>query len=1224
MKKKKLFKKGTAYLLSSAMVLTGVGSISDLGGVTVASAAGLTMPTPVLSLDFDGTTTNSTYEENNISYTLTDSEITADPDDASNKVFYNKSATDTGFMQSAQGTFANTSFSDGVSVHMKVRPNTQASDWNFLFGLGFNNAGWQVFDGTIGFIAREWTTDHFGDYFPGGNWQPGNTLGGSDEVNAYDYFMQADNCNKWYDLTYVYGTDGNFCIYVDGILTVKYTAKAGYDAVFGSIGENNNATFSLGGNVFTGTSTDETDLKRCDAYYDNVEVYNKTLTQEQVYYLATGEAVSTDKSALDAAIADVETLRTELYTTESAADFNEKLEAAKLVKNNASAEQTEIDAAVEALKAAKEALVLKSVDLTTGLVLDSDMTSATSVIDKTGKKVTAGGYVIEPLGTSSIGDGYIQSSESGVAQGAGIAVDKAVLDGASIDKGLTFNIKWKFSTAPASDWWDLFSIVDVNDAYLMRNTVGFVTWTEKGNVFPDADCKNGFAWNSCMSYETNVVKNLTVTIDNTSFRMYVDGVLACEKTDMTQYDFDKVFANMEKIYIGYAVNELDGDLQGQLNGLQVYHRALNAAEVDKLAATGTGVSFKLSNELVSVAEGAEQTIGINTGANPADTEIKSAVSADTEVATVKVDAGSMVITGVKAGETTVIANTSYGQSAVCKVTVTDEASIEDNTVYKVSISDAAKESVKSKNVKDVALSASEAKNKDVVSLVITPEEGYLIKSASVATEGSTCTIGKLEPGTNSTAVIKLSGFTADTIINSITVETEKADVTEKTETDKNVGGASLGGTDFTDKEVTNAITTAITNKESIDTILDESGNEVSDDKIDEAIKEIENAVSGDGSNSSAVTVSLVVNEEKNLDASMKETADKLLETDVKKQAEAAVAGTEIKDLKIAMPLDISFYATVSIKSDANDKNIKIKLKDTGNKKMTIMMTVPSSVVKEADDITRLFYVIHFHGEEQEIIPCKYDKTGNTITFESNKFSPFVLCYVDTAKKVSGGGLATYPITNTTTPAPTATAAPTATPTATVTPTTTPSGETTATPTSSPVSEPTAAPTATATPDGTGNAGNDKEPEDDSSLKVGDRVTVNNLKYEVTSTDDTKTVVFTGVKNSRAKVVIPATVKISGDTYKVKGITKNALKGDKKLEELTIGKNVKLIGANALNNCKNLKKIVIKTKKLTSEKVDKNAFKGVGANVTIKLPKGKVKSYKKLIKTKGADKKVKFK
>ena len=126
-----------------------------------------------------------------------------------------------------------------------------------------------------------------------------------------------------------------------------------------------------------------------------------------------------------------------------------------------------------------------------------------------------------------------------------------------------------------------------------------------------------------------------------------------------------------------------------------------------------------------------------------------------------------------------------------------------------------------------------------------------------------------------------------------------------------------------------------------------------------------------------------------------------------------------------------------------------------------------------------------------------------------------------------------------------------------------------------------------------------------------------LTYQVTGKS---TVCF--IKHSNncvTSVVIPATVKANGKTYKVTRIADNALKNCKKLKTLTIGKNVSRIGKNAFYKCKKLKTLTIKTTKLSSSKVGKNAFKGVPKKVKLKLPSKKAKAYKKLLKNRGLGK-----
>jgi len=106
--------------------------------------------------------------------------------------------------------------------------------------------------------------------------------------------------------------------------------------------------------------------------------------------------------------------------------------------------------------------------------------------------------------------------------------------------------------------------------------------------------------------------------------------------------------------------------------------------------------------------------------------------------------------------------------------------------------------------------------------------------------------------------------------------------------------------------------------------------------------------------------------------------------------------------------------------------------------------------------------------------------------------------------------------------------------------------------------------------------------------------------------------------------IPSSVKVYGKTYKVTLIADNALKGRTGLKKLGIGANIEHIGKGAFDGCKNLKKIIIKSKKLTLEKTDNDAFKGINSKAVIKVPKGKADYYKKIVYSKGAGKSVKVK
>lgn len=132
----------------------------------------------------------------------------------------------------------------------------------------------------------------------------------------------------------------------------------------------------------------------------------------------------------------------------------------------------------------------------------------------------------------------------------------------------------------------------------------------------------------------------------------------------------------------------------------------------------------------------------------------------------------------------------------------------------------------------------------------------------------------------------------------------------------------------------------------------------------------------------------------------------------------------------------------------------------------------------------------------------------------------------------------------------------------------------------------------------------------------------NNTYKVTkSASKNGTVEFAKVSKPTSNITIPDTVSVNGVTYKVTSISKNAFKNNKKLMKVTIGKNINKINTNTFYGCKNLKTITIKSTNLKS--VGKNAFKGINAKAKIKVPKSKLKSYKKLFSKKGQKSTVKI-
>ncbi len=190
--------------------------------------------------------------------------------------------------------------------------------------------------------------------------------------------------------------------------------------------------------------------------------------------------------------------------------------------------------------------------------------------------------------------------------------------------------------------------------------------------------------------------------------------------------------------------------------------------------------------------------------------------------------------------------------------------------------------------------------------------------------------------------------------------------------------------------------------------------------------------------------------------------------------------------------------------------------------------------------------------------------------------------------------------------------------------------------------------------------------------LNEEITEGDFIYKVTnpSTDGTGTVTVIGVANKTAAVIIPATVELKLDTYKINRIGTKAFYGNKTITSLSIGSNVVIIDSYAFYGCSNLVKVSggkalksigtkafaycskLKSFSITSSvlnKIGSYAFQkdkklktvyikyttkltksGVkkslkGSSVkTVKVKKSKVKKYKKYFKKKNCGRKVKVK
>lgn len=185
----------------------------------------------------------------------------------------------------------------------------------------------------------------------------------------------------------------------------------------------------------------------------------------------------------------------------------------------------------------------------------------------------------------------------------------------------------------------------------------------------------------------------------------------------------------------------------------------------------------------------------------------------------------------------------------------------------------------------------------------------------------------------------------------------------------------------------------------------------------------------------------------------------------------------------------------------------------------------------------------------------------------------------------------------------------------------PGGKPTAGPSVSPAAEPTVTPSAAPTETPAGEPAIPKPTKKPvvKPAKKGKKLTDSKgAIYKVTS-DKTgsPTVEYSAAaKGAKGTITIPAQVTIKGVTYKVTSVGASACRNRAGITKVIIGKNVKKIGNRVFSGCKKLKKVTIKTTKLTESTVGSNAFLGISSGVVVKVPESKVKAYRKLFKKKG--------
>lgn len=128
------------------------------------------------------------------------------------------------------------------------------------------------------------------------------------------------------------------------------------------------------------------------------------------------------------------------------------------------------------------------------------------------------------------------------------------------------------------------------------------------------------------------------------------------------------------------------------------------------------------------------------------------------------------------------------------------------------------------------------------------------------------------------------------------------------------------------------------------------------------------------------------------------------------------------------------------------------------------------------------------------------------------------------------------------------------------------------------------------------------------LKIGQKYTCKGYVYKYLGTQQVQ--VVASVKKHK-KIVVPATVVLNGTAKcKVTKVGAKAFSNNKKLRQVVLGKNIRLIGSKAFANNPSLVKVVIKGKNL--KKVAKNAWNHTGKQLVFYVPKTAETQYKKIL------------
>lgn len=673
MRKTKLFKRSAAVVISASMVLTSVNVIPELK--EEAKAANAT--TPFASFDF----TNSNLKEANGNGEVTGIE--------------NGEATADGLkLTNGHATLPNILFNsysgDGLTVQVKYQKHTSNwtdSEWSeplFNFSTA-NDAGEAPSDVDGKRSSKSIYCSYNGNigtgtnlYGPSGAWLDGSFGGDLGK-------------DTWHTVTVTYDVATNTVTdYIDGVKKKSATSdKASLSAddikkfTYNAIGYHTDGGWSMwsfctiANMSLYDTALSEAQVMTAYLGFDATKIsdaINKASDIRSECY--TKETADAFNEKLEAAKKAASTAGAKQADVDAAADALTDAQA-KLVRKS---ENLTSDVLVNTDFTDKTS----TVDKTAKTVTNDGYT-----LKAVGDSDIQDGYI------NGANDVYTYNGKNGVILDGSVLRNTTSEKGFTINAKLSLNAK-SLDANQVADWSDVIGLYDDDfestDAttgetkketiYKLRGTLGLAMMSPTGifewpgavaNTAKVKDASgtektisgvggvlsNGYAWNS---YQTEGLDektiNYTITLNKDAYSIYINGKLAATyaNNDDNWLDVDSIINSTDSIRFmqttdstvkkdsdGKEMKDADGkdvmarlDLLGKLYGVQVYGRALNAAEVDTLISKGIDVSL---NTITFKNQAADATISVK-DAN--GTEVATAVCGTD---------GSAVVHGLTKGQT---------------------------------------------------------------------------------------------------------------------------------------------------------------------------------------------------------------------------------------------------------------------------------------------------------------------------------------------------------------------------------------------------------------------------------------------------------------------------------------------------------------------------------------------------------------------------------------------